>query len=326
MGLKKYRWRRMLRLVGPVVFIYIFLKIIDPAATADLLVRINYSFALFSIILIPIVNLLITHRWWVICKRLNLKASLNQLYQIYYISWFLSALPFIGVAPVSKLLYLKNEKNSLSSSAISILVDKLCDIVGLLFFGLFALFYFSQIMPQDLQAWLFGIAGLFIVIPLTAVSKKSRLILKKLTNKYVSKKFGDAVENDLALFINGINLRFVTYIIFISTAIGLARSSVLYILSASLSIHVSFWMIVACRALIGIVNIIPVSINGIGTRDAVLLLCLPLAGISQESAIALGLLAFLWALLSKLTGVIFWLKRPTPSESRDFSRQDSCQN
>jgi len=276
-----------------------------------------------------LVNLLITHRWWVICRRLHLKASLNQLYQIYYISWFLSALPFIGVAPVSKLLYLKDKKNPLSLSAISILVDKLCDIIGLLFFGLFALFYFPRIMPQDLQPWLFGVAGLFIVIPLTAVSKKNRLILKKLTKKYVSKKFkefGNAVDNDLTLFMNDIDARFIAYIIFISVVIGLARSFVLYILSASLSINVSFGMIIACRALIGIVNIVPVSISGLGTRDAVLLLFLPFAGVSQESAIALGLSAFLWTLLSKLTGVIFWLKHPTSSNNRYFLRQDDSQN
>nr|MBC8392281.1 flippase-like domain-containing protein [Deltaproteobacteria bacterium] len=97
--------------------------------------------------------------------------------------------------------------------------------------------------------------------------------------------------------------------------IGLLRSLVLYILAISLNIYVSFGLIVACRALIGIANVIPVTISGLGTRDAILLLTLPLAGISKEAALALGLIAFLWTIGSKFSGVLFWLQRPLPAGS-----------
>jgi hypothetical protein len=61
--------------------------------------------------------------------------------------------------------------------------------------------------------------------------------------------------------------------------------------------------------------VIPVSISGLGTRDAILLFALPLAGVSKEAAIALGFLAFLWTIGSKFSGVIFWFKHPLPTSS-----------
>jgi uncharacterized membrane protein YbhN (UPF0104 family) len=100
--------------------------------------------------------------------------------------------------------------------------------------------------------------------------------------------------------------------IFISISLGILRAIILYLLALTLKIHVSFGLIVACRALIGIVNIIPITINGLGTRDAVLLLALPLSGVSKEAAIALSCLMFLWLIFSKFFGIFFWLKRPLP--------------
>jgi uncharacterized membrane protein YbhN (UPF0104 family) len=92
-------------------------------------------------------------------------------------------------------------------------------------------------------------------------------------------------------------------------AIGLLRGTILFVLALCLGLDVSFGLMVACRSLVGLVNIVPISISGLGTREAVLLLILPLWGITTEAAVALGFLAFLWTVLTKLSGVAFWLKR-----------------
>ena len=101
----------------------------------------------------------------------------------------------------------------------------------------------------------------------------------------------------------------------ISIAIGVLRGLVLYVLAVALHISVGFGFLIASRAIIGLVNVIPVTISGLGTRDAVLLLMLPLAGATKEAAVALGVAAFLWTIGSKFSGVFFWLMRPLPSKS-----------
>ncbi len=311
-------WKRLLRLLGPIIFILLFFRVVDTKATLSILKEILPDMALVSILLFPIVNAALTIRWWLICRRLELKVSLNWLFQITYVSWFLSALPLIGISPLSKLLYLKAERKPASLSVVSIACDKLFDILGLMVFGLFGLMYFPGALFKETYFWMVLVAVVLPILILLLFGRNIWSVIMQFFKRYTNKrlhKIGSNLEEDLKGFWSGFNVRFFMLILGISIAIGLLRSLVLYILAASLGINVDFGLIVACRAVIGIVNVIPISISGLGTRDAVLLMTLPLAGVSKEAAIALGLLAFLWTIGSKFSGIFFWLKRPLPSRS-----------
>jgi uncharacterized protein (TIRG00374 family) len=311
-------WKRLLRLLGPIIFILLLLWVVDTKATLSILKEIRPDVALVSILLFPIVNAALTIRWWLICRRLELKVFFNWLFQITYVSWFLSALPLVGISPLSKLLYLKAERKPASLSVVSIACDKLFDILGLMVFGLFGLLYFPGDIFKETYLWTVLVAVVLLILILLLFGRNIWSVIMQLVKRYTHKrlqKIGGNLEEDLKGFWSGFNARFFMLILGISIAIGLLRSLVLYILAVSLGINVGFGLIVACRAVIGIVNVIPISISGLGTRDAVLLVTLPLAGVSKEAAIALGLLAFLWTIGSKFSGIFFWLKRPLPSRS-----------
>jgi uncharacterized protein (TIRG00374 family) len=314
----KKSWKRVLRLLGPIIFILLFLRVVDTRATLNILKDIRPDMALVSILLFPMVNAALTIRWWLICRRLELNVFFNWLFQITYISWFLSAIPLVGISPLSKLLYLKAERKPAGLSVVSIACDKLFDVLGLVAFGLFGLVYFPRGLFKETYLWMVPVT---VVLPALILLLFGRNIwnvimqsFKRYTNKRLQ-KIESNLEEDLRGFWSGFNVRFFMLILAISIAIGLLRSLVLYILAVALGINVGFGLIVACRAVIGIVNVIPISISGLGTRDAVLLMTLPLAGVSKEAAIALGLLAFVWTIGSKFSGIFFWLKRPLPSRS-----------
>jgi len=278
-----------------------------------------------SVLLFPIVNAALTLRWWLICRRLGIAASFKGLFQVYYIAWYLSVLPLVGVSPLAKLLYLKEEGKPAGISAVSITLDKVFDIIGLLVFGLFGLVYFPQSLINKTEIWVVIGGCLMVMIILWGFGGKIWPALMVFLKRYTTKrlqKLGTSLHTDLKEFWSGFNVRFFFLILGISIAIGVLRAFVLYVLAVSLHISVSFGLIIACRAIIGLVNVIPVTISGLGTRDAVLLLTLPLAGVTKEAAIALGLAAFLWTICSKFSGVFFWLNRPLPSNSfRNFKEK-----
>jgi uncharacterized protein (TIRG00374 family) len=315
--LKKYG-KRLLRLLGPLLFIFLVLRVVDPQATVRVLKEIRPDVALLSVLLFPVVNAALTIRWWFICRPLNIKVAFKKLFQIYYISWFLSALPFVGISPLAKLIYLKDANQPAGPTAVSIILDKLFDIIGLMAFGLFGLVYFPHQLFEDLQIWYYlGCLSLVVlVIGLFGgrMWQAFRTLLKRYANRRLQ-KLGHRFEEDMLEFWSGFNLASFALLLVISIAIGLLRSLVLYTLAIALGLDLSFGLIVACRALIGIVNVIPISISGLGTRDAILLMTLPVAGVSSEAAVALGFLAFLWTIGSKFVGVVFWLKRPLPPVS-----------
>jgi uncharacterized protein (TIRG00374 family) len=308
-------WKGLLKLLGPLFFIFLFIRVVDLKTTAALLKEINLQPALLSVLLFPIVNGALAVRWWILCRRLGIEASFNWLFQIYYSTWFLSAIPLVGVSPLSKFIYLKEEGKAPGLSAVSIILDKLFDIFGLLAFGLFGLVYFPKNFYKGLHFGFAVVLAFFLMFAFLIFGKKIWKLFTAFLDRYANKKIrqiGRNLEADLAGFWSAFDVKFFLLMLGISIAIGLLRSLVLYLLAVSLKIQVSFGLIVACRALIGIVNVIPVTINGLGTRDAVLLLALPLAGVSKEAAIALSFSAFLWIIGSQFSGVVFWLKHPLP--------------
>ena len=311
-------WKRLLRLLGPVIFIFLFIRVVDTKATVSILKEIRPDMALVSVILFPVVNAVLTIRWWLICQRLELKLSFNWLFQINYVSWFLSALPLVGISPLSKFFYLRAKSKPAGLSVVSITCDKLFDILGLTIFGLFGLVYFPRDFFKETYLWMVLVAGVLSLLFLLLFGGNIWSVIMQFFKHYTSKrlqKIGSNLEKDLKGFWSGFNVPFFMLILGVSIAIGLLRALVLYILAVSLGVKVGFGLIVACRAVIGIVNVIPISISGLGTRDAVLLMTLPLAGVSKEAAIALGLLAFVWTIGSKFSGIFFWLKRPLPSRN-----------
>jgi len=311
-------WKGLLKLLGPIIFVFILLRVID-LQTAWALVRgINLKIALISLLFFPVLNTLLALRWWVICRRLELNASFKTLFQVNYISWFLSAIPMVGISAISKFAYLTEEGKPAGLIAISITLDKLFNIIGPIFFGLFAFVYFPGSLLKYMHLWVFYGGLIVIALAVALFWKKIWQTLKKLLSRFTSTRLhqiGRNIETKLAKFWSNFDITFFALILVVSIVIGLLRSLVLFLLAISLNLSVSFGFIIACRALIGVTNIIPISISGLGTRDAVLLLTLPLAGVTKEAAIALGFLAFLWTIFYKFSGVIFWLKRPLPSDS-----------
>jgi uncharacterized protein (TIRG00374 family) len=316
MNRSKPKWKGLLKFLGPIFFIFIIMRIVDPKAAAALIREINPGFALTSIVLTPFIIAIQTFRWRLICQCLEISSSGKRLFQINYISWFLSIVPLVGVSPLAKIIYLKEEGKPVGKTTVSVTLDKLFDVLGQVFFSFFALIYFPEIFLRDMHRWIFFAAGCISIFAVFIFWSKLWLMVTGVLKQYTGKRIqriGENLESELSEFWLRFDLSLLTKILAIAIVLGLLRSLILYLLAISLNITVSFILIIACRALIGVVNAIPVSINGLGTRDAILLFVLPVAGVSKEAAIALGFVAFLWTIGSKFSGVLFWLKHPLPT-------------
>jgi len=317
MKLPKSKWKGLIKLLGPLLFIFFFIKVVDPQTAAKYLFETRIEIALLSLFFFPVIISVRTFRWWVICKNLEMEVFFKGLFQVYYISWFLGTLPVSGIGALSKIVYLKEEGKAIDRTVISITLDKLFDIMGLMFFGLFGIFYFPKDIVGGKILYLFYGGGAFALGLIVIFGKKVwnslMTVLKQHTQKRLL-KFGIGLEESLKQFWSGFNLKIFSLILGLSIIVGLSRSLVLYILAISLNIKVSFVLMVGCRALIGIANVIPITVGGLGTRDAILLLTLPLYGVPREAAIALGFVTFLWAMCFTFSGVVFWLKRPLPAK------------
>ena len=313
----KPQWKGLLKCLGPLFFIFLVVQVVDPATTAGLLKDIKPGWAAISMLLFPILLAVLTLRWWLICQRLEMQIPFKTLFQINYIAWFLGLIPLMAVTPLSKFIYLKDRGIPAGKTALSITLDKIFDVIGLVLFSFFGLIYFPRGFFQEIHLWIFLTAGLLalaaILVFWNTLWAAFIRFLKKVTGKKL-KRIGEKLDVDLSAFASQFDFSFLVFMILIAVGLGILRAFILYLLAVSLNIYVGFGLMVACRALIGIVNIVPITVNGLGTRDAVLLLALPLANVSKEATIALSCLMFLWLVVAKFSGIFFWLKYPLPAK------------
>ena len=85
------------------------------------------------------------------------------------------------------------------------------------------------------------------------------------------------------------------------------------LLSKALAIDLSPVFIAMGASLVGLMMLLPITINGLGAREAILVTLFSAAGAPQEEAIALGLLMFATNVLSRLPGFFAWTRRPRAS-------------
>jgi len=314
----QFNWKNLLKLLGPLLFIFLLARVVDPKQAAGYLKGIRLDMIFISFLFFPIIMYLKTLRWQIICQHIGLSIPMGKLYQINYISWFMGNLPPGGIALLSKIVYLKEDGKPIGATVVSIFLEKMIDTAGLMIFGIYALIYFpKELVEEEKLGIIFGITGIAILIALAFKEKLGDAYKKWFSKKLLMKvKFNsNGLEEALNLFWSGFQIKLLSIIIGLSICIYLLMSLALYVLAIALHIKLSFGFTVACLALIGIANILPLTVNGLGTRDAILLFAFPLAGLSKEAAIALGFTAFLWSVAFKFSGVIFWLKNPLPTKA-----------
>ncbi|PLX19558.1 MAG: hypothetical protein C0601_01510 [Candidatus Muiribacterium halophilum] len=80
------------------------------------------------------------------------------------------------------------------------------------------------------------------------------------------------------------------------------------ILNLTMSTDVSFTDVILIVSMVSLSNIIPITISGIGTREALSLLILSSYGLKQETAITYGALAFILTMLAaSIYSFLIWL-------------------
>jgi len=306
----------LLKCLGPILFLFLVLKVVDPKKAWELLRGLRWDLCALSLVFFPWVIGVHALRWWMIARLVGMKSGLKRLFQVYYVGWFLGFLPPGGVAVMAKVFYLRRDGEPAGRTSVSLGVDKLFDLVSTAIFGSYGLLYFQESLFQGYGTWL-GLMGGAVVF--TGLLWKGKWIWERAIEglmRYVSKFRGRIkdvlLESDRAAqaLWKGMGLGVFLKLMLLSICLDLSRPMVLFLLARAMGLGITLPFAFACRALIGLVQVIPVTIGGLGTREAVLVLTFPLAGFSPEAAVALGFLLFLWNIIFHFSGVVFWLNDP----------------
>lgn len=304
-----------LRIAGLILLALLLWKL-DPSQVFSVIKRTAPSFLVLAILLnIPQIFIKAL-RWRFLMLAQGIRYSAINSALSYFGSIFIGLLTPGRLGEFVKTIHVSHDCGIPAPRAFpSVLVDRLFDLYALLLFGATALLGGSQ---QKNKALLFAESALLLIVPMIAILHQATF--QKIqawamrAGKFGRKFFGEGSWlQELRNFL--LTLRW-SHVLVASILTSIAYAIFFeqcYLLAIGLGMNIAFLKICFAVSLGSLVTLIPISISGLGTREAVMIAYLGRAGISPELSLGYSLLVFVtFYVAGGLIGAIAWFIKPVP--------------
>lgn len=309
--MNKYtRWS--LRLIGPLILAY-FLLTSDLGDIVANFGRMDPAPLLLSLALYPVFVVVKAWRWSTIMRELGMRVPpFGFTAVLYMIGLFLGGATPGQSGDFLKAWYLRERGQPLASALFSILLDRLFDFLIMALLGLLGLVAFLDVLPPPLRLAAVAFAALFILLTPTLMARRPRDWLMNRALPLAPRRVRATIERWRDQFA-GLNLRPALLANLMLASAGSATSTVvrIYLLFLALKLYnVPILAVISSTALIAILGALPISIAGVGVRDAILIPVLALYGYTTEQALSLSALFLLLNVEQIIVGFLVSLRYP----------------
>jgi len=327
------RWRTLSRILGPVLLAVILLRV-DPASIWSVLRESHPGWLGIAVAATPVMLLLKAARWQTLLRGLGVSYPLPTAFLSYYVCLFIGNLTPGRLGELVRAAHLVQDREVDPGRALSsVVVDRLFDLFALLFLGGLALSSLGG--TEDVLLGTVGIlfllacTTLVLVLPKTVFKRPG--VVQRTKKRIRRGRRMTALFALLAGFRDGLlgirpsSLARATLLTLIANGIYFALC---FCLARSLSLRVGFLPIAGATALGSLVALIPMTVAGLGTREAAITAFLYRQGVPPEEALSLSLLIFAnFYLLSSIVGALLSLAKPVgtlrwPPSDRRSPEQD----
>jgi uncharacterized protein (TIRG00374 family) len=309
---------KILSLVGIVLFIIILLRI-DLGALAATLAHTDTGFLLLALAVNGVAIILKSQKWKIIVNAIKPDFTLAQSVRAFFVGFAFSTVTPAKLGDFVRVLYIDDSCCGTGRSISTVVIDRLIDITllfGFAFLGVFAFAIFYHVEVLSVGAVVLIIAGLAAGIYIVLHRPLLSLLLRPFFTIFVPAHLKDKVSELYEDFFRGLFVFFEDRVRFISS-ISFGILSWIppfvygYLLARSIGIDTGVLFFALVIPVLGLLDLLPISISGIGTRDIALIFLFGLKGIAPEQAVAFSLLyLFMSYWLVALIGAAVYLRYP----------------
>jgi hypothetical protein len=243
-------------------------------------------------------------RWQLLAQPLGFRASYGRHVSLYCVGMFFNLfLPTSLGGDVVKAWRLAEHAHGLPRrrwrAVLSVFSERFCGLLALLLLATAATAAAIDLLPLWILAMVWGLAAGCVVglalLPLAAsrLAKAGKLVHALSLSRRHGRRWAAAFG--------------------LSLAVQVAAVLQVWFLALALALPASVWVCAVVAPLVSLLTLLPVSVNGIGVREASLVLLLAPAGVAAADALGLGLLWFVMLLAASAPGGVLCC-RPESSD------------
>jgi uncharacterized protein (TIRG00374 family) len=288
----KIKWLRnswLWHLIGPVIVV-VAVYLAGPVKVWAVLSEGDLRFIAGAVILaIPMV-LIKGIRWFVLLDSYDIKLPFAESTGIYAAGMLFSAITPGRVGDLVKIAILIKKGYSAAKAIACNILDRLFDVATVLLAGTAGMWYFSAQFASHLRIINIVGAALLALLVLWVAKRHS---VKKIATKLIPNRYHSVAGESWNEIAGGFGRDRIGHKLLIAVCTVLFWAiyfSAIYLCGLAVGVNVSFFYVSACAAVAMLLSMLPITVAGVGTRDAVFVLLLGQIGIEKHQSLAFSTL------------------------------------
>ena len=309
---RRRRFNLIIQLVISIILIILLLRLINIPDMFSLLKSVNIYYFILLLTLITVDRIFMAYKWHLLLKVKDKNISLFSAIKTYYIGTLAGFfLPTTVGGDMVRVLKLRSEKRSGTDVLSSVIMERILGFIASAILAPVAALFLISFLKLDVWhfLWIAG-AFLFLFIILMVISFSEFIVRKidkskKLSGNIFFGKF-KKLYLSYAEYKNHKSLLVIFLILSIFEQIIPVIGN--YLACRALNLSVPFVYFLLIIPLIQLVSRIPISFEGIGVNEGLLVYFFALLGLSKTGAFTIGLLGHIAIIIAALPALYFYIR------------------
>jgi hypothetical protein len=280
----------------------------------------------YAVVLLGAIVLLRGWRWQLLMRPIGIEYPLRRCAVVWMIGFFASAVTPAKVGDAVRALYVRGETDSSFGQAfVSVFMDRLYDLLTILVAGIVTVLLFSHYYIKMPSIWVLIAGALALIGAVFLVTRRSLVqrALRPLFNLLVPARYKERFSLNFHSFYDALQLyrrrpMHMVGIFFLTLIYWALVFTLAVYVTRLLGIDVGAGYVVLIMPIVTLVELIPISVSGLGTRDATVIYFFSLVGVAGAQGVGFSLVyVLIGTYLIAALGFVFWLRNPVGLDGGD---------
>jgi uncharacterized protein (TIRG00374 family) len=302
-------------LIGIAIFAFLLLNI-NISKTVQILSGTNLLLiSLSAVIVIPLLFLK-AFKWKLIVGMYDKSYPIKTCVKDWTKGFSLSIVTPGRLGDLSRAYYIK-DRTGIGKGLTTVVIDRVTDVAILFSMAILGFLSFLALFTAY-SSILFTVSALFalfvLAVYLSTKREVTRFILKPVFDRVVPEKHKSGIHFTFHEFYSGIHSvknekRQILLAVVIGVFVWIVSLGQYFLLALALGLNVPFLFLLSVMPIVALLDSLPISFSGIGTRDAALIMFFAFISVQKEYAVSFSLLVlFLGYIIIGSIGAFFILK------------------